>query len=59
MEVVDSFYGEYKDDVDQGKLHAQGKSYLDAQFPKLDYLLSCELVKRVRPAQAKKPAALL
>lgn len=51
MEAVEAFYGGYKDNVDQGQLHSKGKPYLDEQFPKLDYLQSCELVRRPRPAK--------
>lgn len=46
MEVVDAFYGGYRDDIDQGKIYNEGKAYLDANYPKLDYLKSCQLMRR-------------
>lgn len=58
MKVVDMFYDQYGDNagIDQAKIEAQGKSYLDKNFAKLDTIKSATLLTAV-PAAASKPAA--
>ena len=36
--VVDNLYKEYGEAPDQGQISASGNTYLNAQFPKLDYI---------------------
>jgi len=45
MEVVDQLYAGYGEDVSQKKLRNRGNSYLDENFPELDYIESAELVE--------------
>jgi peptidyl-prolyl cis-trans isomerase A (cyclophilin A) len=47
MAVVDSFYSGYGDNngPDQDTLYAQGDSYLKADFPLLDYVISTTLIE--------------
>jgi peptidyl-prolyl cis-trans isomerase A (cyclophilin A) len=61
MDVVDKLYAEYGEGApggrgpDQGKIQAEGKAYLDRNFPKLDRILSAKLVPAA-PAAPKAPA---
>jgi peptidyl-prolyl cis-trans isomerase A (cyclophilin A) len=61
MDVVDKLYADYGEGApggrgpDQGKIQAEGKAYLDRNFPKLDRILSAKIVPSA-PA-APKPAA--
>jgi peptidyl-prolyl cis-trans isomerase A (cyclophilin A) len=57
MNVVEMFYDQYGDNagIDQGKIEAQGKAYLDKSFPKLDTIKSATLLTSA-PAAASKPA---
>jgi peptidyl-prolyl cis-trans isomerase A (cyclophilin A) len=51
MEVVDSLYGDYGegaprgDGPDQGQIQAEGNAYLEAAFPKLDYVKTATIVQ--------------
>ncbi|HLK38668.1 MAG TPA: peptidylprolyl isomerase [Polyangiaceae bacterium] len=45
MDVVDGFYKGYGESPNQGLIQAQGNTYLDAQFPKLDAIKHAEIVK--------------
>lgn len=38
MDVVESIYAEYGQEPDQGLITNQGNEYLEAQFPRLDYI---------------------
>jgi peptidyl-prolyl cis-trans isomerase A (cyclophilin A) len=38
MEVVDSIYGGYGESPDQGAIQSLGNSYLNGNFPRLDYI---------------------
>lgn len=49
MEVVDRMYGGYGESPDQGMIQAQGNTYLESKFPKLDYIKTARIV----PAEAK------
>jgi peptidyl-prolyl cis-trans isomerase A (cyclophilin A) len=63
MDVVDKLYAEYGEGApsgrgpDQGKIQAEGKAYLDRNFPKLDRILSAKIVPAApaapKPADAK------
>ncbi|HEY1654561.1 MAG TPA: peptidylprolyl isomerase [Candidatus Tumulicola sp.] len=44
MSTVRRIYAGYGESPDQGAIAAQGKAYLDKQFPKLDKILSAKLV---------------
>ncbi len=51
MDVVDSIYDGYGEGApsgqgpEQGKIHMQGNSYLEKDFPKLDYIKSATIVE--------------
>jgi peptidyl-prolyl cis-trans isomerase A (cyclophilin A) len=51
MDVVDSIYDGYGEAApsgqgpEQGKIHMQGNSYLEKDFPKLDYIKSATIVE--------------
>jgi peptidyl-prolyl cis-trans isomerase A (cyclophilin A) len=49
MEVVDKLYSRYGESPDQGMIQAQGNAYLEAKFPRLDYIKTARIV----PAEAK------
>ena len=57
MNVVEMFYDQYGDSagIDQDKIQAQGKAYLEKGFPKLDIIKSATLLTS-EPAGASKPA---
>ena len=40
MDIVEKLYAEYGERPDQGRLQQQGNAYLEAEFPKLDYIRS-------------------
>jgi len=40
MDVVQKLFAGYGEQPDQGSIHAQGKTYLDQKFPKLDTIKS-------------------
>ena len=44
MEIMDQVYAGYGEQPDQGAITAQGKAYLDRNFPKLDRILSATIV---------------
>lgn len=46
MDVVEQLHAGYEEEVSQGKLKEQGNSYLEENFPELDYLKSAEIVDR-------------
>ena len=60
MEVVEKFYGDYGDGMDQGKIQAEGKAYLDKNFPKLDSIVTAVIVEPAgatpKKAAEKKPS---
>jgi peptidyl-prolyl cis-trans isomerase A (cyclophilin A) len=43
MEVVDSLYAGYGESPDQGQIQTQGNTYLQAHFPKLDYIKTARI----------------
>jgi peptidyl-prolyl cis-trans isomerase A (cyclophilin A) len=43
MDVVDSLNAEYAEAPSQTQISAQGNAYLDANFPRLDYIVSAQL----------------
>lgn len=51
MDVVDQLYAEYGEGAprgngpDQGRIQAEGNAYLNAEFPRLDHIISAEVVK--------------
>jgi peptidyl-prolyl cis-trans isomerase A (cyclophilin A) len=52
MDVVDRIYSGYSDTPDQGQISAEGKAYLDKNFPKLDSVK----MARILPGAAAAPA---
>lgn len=56
MDVVDSLYGDYGEGAprgqgpDQGQIQASGNSYLNAKFPKLDYIKTATIVEPEKAA---------
>ncbi len=63
MEVVDNFYAGYGEGApggrgpDQGRLTAEGKPYLDRDFPMLDRIISATIVPAAPAAAPAAPAA--
>jgi peptidyl-prolyl cis-trans isomerase A (cyclophilin A) len=55
MEVVDKIYSEYREQPNQGLIQAQGKAYLDANFPMLDRITSVTIL--MVPATTTRPGA--
>jgi len=45
MEVVDKIYAAYGERPDQGRLQAEGNTYLTKEFPKLDYVKKATIEK--------------
>ena len=45
LPVVSAIYAGYGELPDQGRITTEGNSYLEAQFPKLDYVKKAELVR--------------
>jgi peptidyl-prolyl cis-trans isomerase A (cyclophilin A) len=45
MSVVSAIYAGYGELPDQGRITTEGNSYLEAQFPKLDYVKKAEVVR--------------
>lgn len=43
MDVVDSLNAEYAEAPDQAQISAQGNAYLNANFPRLDHIVSAQL----------------
>ena len=43
MDVVDSLNAEYAEAPDQAQISAQGNAYLNANFPRLDYIVAAQL----------------
>lgn len=44
MEVVDNLYSGYGESPDQGMIQRRGNAYLQARFPKLDYIQTARIV---------------
>ena len=62
MDVVDKIYSGYRERPEQGRIEAEGKAYLDTNFPQLDSIKTAVIVSPARapahPATSgKKPAA--
>ncbi|MEZ6063300.1 MAG: peptidylprolyl isomerase [Planctomycetaceae bacterium] len=45
MEVVDKINAEYREQPDQGLIQKQGNRYLNAKFPRLDFIKSAKIVE--------------
>jgi peptidyl-prolyl cis-trans isomerase A (cyclophilin A) len=45
MDVVDSLYKGYGEAPNQARIQAQGNTYLDAQFPRLDSIRHAEIIR--------------
>ena len=43
IDVVDSLNAEYAEAPDQAQISAQGNAYLNASFPRLDYIVSAQI----------------
>ena len=58
MEVVDQLYGDYGEGAsnNQGRIQAEGKAYLDKNFPKLDSIVTAVVVEAEGAAPSKAPA---
>jgi peptidyl-prolyl cis-trans isomerase A (cyclophilin A) len=52
MENVDKFFSGYGEAPDQGRITAQGKAYLDRNFPNLDRILKAEILPADAPPAA-------
>ncbi len=52
MDVVRKLYSGYGESPDQGRIQAQGKAYLDKNFPKLDTIKSTTVVASGAAAEA-------
>lgn len=46
MNIVDSFFSGYGESPDQMSLEKQGNSYLNKNFPKLDYIKTARIIKQ-------------
>jgi len=58
MDVVDKFYSGYGEQPEQGLITAQGKAYLDKNFPRLDRILTATVIPDpAAPKDAPKDAA--
>lgn len=44
--TLKKFTTEYGEKVSQGKIRRQGKAYVDAEFPNLDYITWCRVINR-------------
>jgi len=44
MDVVQKIFAGYGESPDQGSIHAQGKTYLDQKFPKLDVIKTTKVL---------------
>lgn len=55
MENVEAIYSGYGDNVDQGELHTRGLEYVRKEFPKLDFIHKCYIVRRRRMYQGGTP----
>jgi len=55
MHVLKSLYGGYGETVDQGRLLTEGNAYTRKEFPKLDYLLRCEVLSPPPPPPPPSP----
>jgi len=53
MELIDKLNAEYGEQPDQGRIEAEGRSYLEKSFPRLDIIKSAVILT----AAAQKPAA--
>lgn len=56
MENVDKIYSGYGEKPDQGRIIAQGKAYLDRNFPNLDKIITATILPSA-PAASKPPAS--
>ena len=45
MDIVDGLYAEYGEQPDQQAIERQGNTYLNANFPKLDYIVKAEIIQ--------------
>lgn len=45
MEIVDQIYSGYGEMPDQGQIEAEGNSYLEKDFPRLDYIKTARIVQ--------------
>jgi peptidyl-prolyl cis-trans isomerase A (cyclophilin A) len=57
MDIVDGIYAGYGEAPQQPLITSQGKTYLDANFPRLDSIKSAVVVPAAPPAPATKSAA--
>jgi hypothetical protein len=44
MEVVERIYSGYGEQPDQDQITARGNAYLNAAFPKLDYIKTARII---------------
>ena len=55
MEVVDKIFSGYGETPNQGAIQAQGKAYLDKNFPNLDHIVSTTIMPADAPAAPATP----
>jgi hypothetical protein len=41
MDVVDKWYKGYGESPNQGRLHEEGNAYIRSEFPKMDFIQTC------------------
>jgi peptidyl-prolyl cis-trans isomerase A (cyclophilin A) len=56
MSVVDKINAEYGEQPNQGQIHAEGNTYLEKEFPRLDFIRTARIVESATPTTADSSA---